>query len=489
MKTKGYFYFLLIWIFSLVFSNESGFSQEIYNMEDQREIFIDKKLIDKFENVTIKLCEPIPAEKILFFDKPWEGKFCGYITLIYDKGTYRLYYRGLPVSKQDGSVSEVTCYAESKDGIHFTKPSLGLFEVSGTRDNNVILANDPPFSHNFAPFIDEKPDIPKEERYKAVAGTFESGLFVFVSADGIHWKKISDKPILKGEKWQDYAFDSQNVVFWSVSEQKYILYFRTWNGPNDEYRWVSRTTSLDFLNWEKPMIMDKGDAPWEHIYTNQTAPYFNAPHIYISLSARFVPGCKVLSDEEIKSIGVDMDYSHDCSDVILMSSRGGNIYNRYFLNAFLKPEYPLENWVSRTNYPALGIVPANDYQMAFYIHKNYAQDTAHIQRYLLRIDGFSPLSAGYEEGYITTIPLTFKGNNLYLNFATSAVGYVNTEIQDKEGIPISKYEFDNSIMLKGNRINYKVSWKDTDDLSQLQGLPIRISFKMKDADIYAIQFK
>jgi len=489
MKISKFSTNLIVVGFLLIIFQHTGITEEIYNIENRREIFIDNKIIDKLENVSFKLCEPIPAEKVLYFDKPWEGKFSGYVTLIHDKDIYRLYYRGLPVSKSDGSNAEVTCYAESPDGIHFTKPSLGLFEIAGSRDNNVVLANNPPFSHNFAPFIDENPDVPKEERYKAVAGTFDSGLFVFVSADGIHWHKFSDKPILKGKSWKEFAFDSQNVAFWSISEQKYVLYFRTWNGPNDEYRWVSRTTSSDFLNWEKPVVMDKGNAPWEHIYTNQTVPYFNAPHIYVSLAARFVPGCKVLSDEEIKSIGVEIDYSHDCSDVIFMSSRGDNIYNRFFLNAFFKPEYPIESWVSRTNYPVRGIVPAGDYQMAFYIQKNYAQDTAYIQRYLLRLDGFSCLSAGYIEGIITTVPIIFKGDNLFLNFATSAAGYINIEIQDINGNPISGYEFSNSIPLKGNRINFKASWNNISNLSSLQGIPVRLSFKMKDTDLYAIQFK
>ncbi len=481
--------FILITCVAIIYINQISVSDEIYDLGNKREIFVDDKLIDKLENISFKLCEPIPAEKVLYFDKPWEGKFSGYVTLIHDKDIYRLYYRGLPVSKADGSNAEVTCYAESNDGIHFVKPSLGLYKVSETMDNNVILAKNQPFSHNFAPFLDEKPGIPEEERYKAVAGTFDSGLFTFISSDGIHWKKFSEKPILKGDNWKDFAFDSQNIAFWSHTEQKYVLYFRTWNGPGSEFRWVSRTTSEDFINWEKPVVMDKGNAPWEHIYTNQTSPYFNASHIYISLSARFVPGCKVLSDDEIKSIGVEVDYSHDCSDIILMTSRGGNKYDRFFQQAFLKPEYPLENWVSRTNYPVRGIVPANDYQMAFYVQKNYAQDSAHIQRYLLRIDGFSCLTAGAIKGYIQTKPIIFEGKNLYLNFATSAVGYIKVELQDLNKKTIPGYSLNDSNPVKGNRINYKVSWVEKDDISELKGTPIRLVFEMLDADLYAIQFQ
>jgi len=96
-----------------------------------------------------------------------------------------------------------------------------LFEVQGTRDNNVVLAGQPPFSHNFAPFLDTRPGLPGEQRYKALAGTSEKGLFGFVSADGLHWRKLGEAPLVtKG------AFDSQNVAFWSDAEQCYALYLR-----------------------------------------------------------------------------------------------------------------------------------------------------------------------------------------------------------------------------------------------------------------------
>jgi hypothetical protein len=35
--------------------------------------------------------------------------------------------------------------------------------------------------------------------------------------------------------------------------------------------------------------MDFGKTPVEHLYTNQTAPYFRAPHIYVAIAARFMP--------------------------------------------------------------------------------------------------------------------------------------------------------------------------------------------------------
>jgi hypothetical protein len=42
---------------------------------------------------------------------------------------------------QGSSSQEVTCYAESEDGINWKKPRLGLFEVNGSSANNIVFAD------------------------------------------------------------------------------------------------------------------------------------------------------------------------------------------------------------------------------------------------------------------------------------------------------------------------------------------------------------
>src|SRR5262249_3681436 len=121
----------------------------------QRELFVDRFLIDAMSGCSLVLQTPRPAEIAVKSDRPWEGwGSFAYTTVLKDGAKYRMYYRGTPNGVTDGSYEETTCYAESDDGIHWTKPDLGLFEVMGTKQNNVILAKMPPFSHNFAPIID-----------------------------------------------------------------------------------------------------------------------------------------------------------------------------------------------------------------------------------------------------------------------------------------------------------------------------------------------
>ncbi|MFC4871492.1 hypothetical protein [Negadavirga shengliensis] len=452
---------------------------------DQRELFVDRFLIENLESARLKMHPPIDEGQVFYFDKPWEGAFSAYVTIIHDGEVFRAYYRGVPTAGKDGNEAEVTCYAESRDGIEWHKPSLGIHEVNGVRDTNVILANAAPITHNFSPFLDKNPHAKGSEKFKALGGTSQSGLVAFVSSDGLNWKKLKEEPV-----FTQGVFDSQNVAFWSEKEKMYVCYFRTWTeGGYKGFRSVSRTTSKDFVHWTDPEPMGFGDKPYEHLYTQQTSPYFRAPHIYLAIGARFMPNRKVVSDEEAALLNVNPKYYNDCSDVVLMSSRGGSGYDREFMESFIRPGVGLQNWVSRSNYPALNVVQTGAHELSIYVNQDYAQPTAHLRRYSLRLDGFASLSAGYEGGEMLTKSFIFKGESLELNFSTSAAGEVRIELTDVEGNALPGFSLEDAQPLIGNEISRKVYWNGSSDVSALAGRPIKMRILLKDADLYAFRFQ
>ena len=447
----------------------------------QWELFVDRFLLDRLDGVELRLERPRDEGVALPLDLPWEGPFSAYSTVLHDGEQFRLYYRGVPTAGRDGRAAEVTCVAESRDGRTWSKPKLNIYPIGESKETNVILAGMPPFSHNFCPFIDQKPGTPPDERFKAVAGLGKSELHAFRSADGLHWTKMHDQPITTGG-----AFDSQNVVFWSPVEKQYLGYFRVFvNG----IRRISRTTSEDFLHWTKPVLMEYGDGPIEHLYTNQTHPYFRAPHLLIGIAARFMPGRQVLTAEETTAIGVNPGYFRDCSDAVLLSTRGGNRYDRTFPEGFITPGIGPQNSVSRTNYPALNVVQTGPTEMSLYVNQNYGQPTSHIRRYSLRLDGFSSLVAPYAGGEFVTKPFTFTGKALSVNFATSAAGGIRVELQDADGKPLPGYTLADSVETIGNEIDCLVRWQSGTDVSALAGKPIRLRAVMKDARLYSLQFQ
>lgn len=231
------------------------------------------------------------------------------------------------------------------------------------------------------------------------------------------------------------------------------------------------------------------EIPSNHLYTNQTQPYFRAPHVYVSTAARFMPGRRVLSSEQAEAIGVHPRYFGDTSDAVLMTSRGGTQFDRMFLEGFLRPGIGASNWVSRTNYPALNVVQTGPTEMSLYVNQDYGQPTAHLRRYSLRLDGFASVKAPFEGGSLTTKPLISEGDSLTLNFSTSAAGGILVEIQEADGSPIPGFTFEDAVETIGNEIERKVAWKQGGDVGSLAGRPVRLKFAMKDADLFAFQFR
>ena len=452
----------------------------------KRELFVDRFLIGESSELALEMKAPVDAGSVMKFDAPWEGRFSAYATVLQDTDRIRLYYRGIPEAGNDGSTSEVTCYAESQDGISWTKPNLGLFTLHGTKQNNVILANAAPVTHNFSPFIDSNPATESEKKYKALGGIEKSGLYAYASSDGIHWHRLKDTPIFKPKGW---VLDSQNVAFWSDLEQCYVLHFRS---SVNGIRAIAKTTSKNFTDWSAPIQMSYSDTasvePSHHLYTNQTHPYFRAPHIYFATAARFLPGRQVLSDEQAQAIDVHPKYFKDTSDSVFMSTRGTSSYDRTFLGALIKPGIGAVNWVSRSNYPVLNLIQTSAHEMSLFVNQNYGQSSAHLRRYSFRLDGIACLNAPYSGGQWTSKPLTFEGSKLSLNFATSAAGSIRIEIQNQDGIPLPGFTMNDSVELIGNELDRVASWRSNVLLDTLPQ-PIRLHMKMKDAELYSLQFQ
>lgn len=475
---------LALWCCAIAFAASEG--QDVIDLGDRRELFVDGYLIDKLQGA--ELCLQSPRDEGIAFplDRAWEGSFCAYFTIIRDGQKYRAYYRGLPAAGMEGARSEVTCYAESTDGKAWTKPNLGLVTHNGSTDNNIVVAEQP-FTHNFCPLLDDRPGVPANERYKALGGSAKSGLVAWASADGLRWRKLRDEPVItKG------AFDSQNVPLWSGTEKSYVCYYRVTVAG---VRRIARVTSLDFLHWSEPTLMEYGvlgdptaKVPIEHLYTNQTSPYFRAPHILLAIAARFLPGRRVLTPEQARQLGVDPGYFNDCSDGVLMSTRGGALYDRTFMEGFLRPGLGLSNWTSRTNYPALNVVQTGPAEMSLYVNQDYGQPTAHLHRYSMRLDGFASLRAR-RSGEMRTRPLTFSGKELELNFATSAAGGVRVEIQDAVGQPLPGFALADSLETIGNELERVVQWRQGSDLSKIAGKPVRLRFALTDADVFSFRFR
>jgi hypothetical protein len=451
------------------------------------ELMIDDYLIEQMDDTSLQLQTP---QKMPQARSPLIG---GYTTVIKDGDLYRAIYRANDPNYTgkhfDGDRGVMTCYAESRDGHEWTFPELGLFDLGGSRTNNIIL-HETPACHTFAPFLDTRPGVPPSERFKALAGLHDEairvtrsldpealapdtkgGLYAFASPDCIHWRKISPEPVIPSAAAGDFGFDSQNVSFWSETEGCYVCYFRSWQMQNgqsftwtaDLLRTIRRVTSQDYRTWSDPQELFPNE-PNEHLYTSQTHPYFRAPHIYIATPTRF------------------MASRGESTDILFMTARGNAPYTRTFKEAFIRPGPDSSRWGNRANYVALNVVPTGPAEMSI-----YHDHSGH--RFVLRTDGFASVHAGYTRGEMLTRPFTFTGAELILNLSTSAAGSMRVEIQDAEGRSLPGFGLDDCTEMIGDDIARTVLWKQGSDVSALAGQSVRLRFAMKEADLFSLQFR
>jgi len=459
---------------------------EIKEIGSRIEPLFDEWLISNTDNVSLKLQHPVPEEVVFEFDEEWEGNTCGYVTVFKDKDVFKMYYRASTYDFRAGKESHpaFVCYAESSDGIKWTRPKLNIIEFNGSKKNNIIWTGTG--SHNFAPFIDTNPAVKENEKYKAVGAydeTGQNGLFGFASKDGINWELMKNTPIIQESKY--VKFDSQNLVFYDNLKNLYIAYHRGWiEGDYNGFRVIMRSESGDFENWSESQFLEyEGDIRQEHLYTNAIAPYFRAPHIYIGFPKRFVP----------ERHEVEHEYN-GVSDGVLMTSRDGKKWKRW-QEAFIRPGIQPERWINRNNMTAWGLLvtksklnPGID-EISLYSSEAYYTDKNRLRRFTIRLDGFVSINATGKQGQFITHPIIFDGNNLVLNYSTSAAGLIKVEIQDLEGKPVDNYSINDCHEIYGDAIEEEVSWKDGYDLSKLRGKPVRLRFVMNDADLYSIRFK
>lgn len=443
-------------------------AKPMVDIGSRTEMFVDDWLIDGMKGLFPRLQPPIKREVVLTFDKPWEGSASAYMTVFQDGKKIRLYYRGHCVT--DIGSDQVTCYAESADGIHFTRPVLGLYEFEGSKENNIVFQG--LLSHNFSPFLDANPNAKPDERYKAVAGlsTEGGGLCGLTSPDGIHWRQIGDKPLIT-----DGVFDSLNVAFWDSLTKCYRLYSRYMAGG---VRAIQSATSKDFVHWTAQQPNDYGaGVPLEQFYTNATTPCPGAPHIYLSFPKRFLPERKRVAEHP--DVGV--------SDAMFMSSRDGVHWDRTFGEAWVRPGLDQLNWTDRNNMPATGIVATSPDEFSMYISEHYDAADNRLRRMTIRRNGFASIYAGADGGEFVTRPLTFTGKYLVINYSTSAAGSVQIEIQTAAGEPIEGHALSDMAPLYGDELDAVVAWKTGSDLSSLIGKPVRFRFVLKDADLFALR--
>ena len=339
---------LLVMIFVI---GLSVLAAEPINIGSRLELFVDHHVVDRTTGgVELYVHRPKPEEVVLVTGKPWEGNTSAYYTLFQDGDLYRMYYRGSNFDQSTKKVThdEVTCYAESRDGIHWTRPELGLYEFNGSKKNNIVW--DGIGTHCFVVFKDSSPKAPPEARYRAISRgrpQGEKGLY------NLPVFRVPEGQVLRieGTLCNDRVIPYQGPMdpIWKIG--LYREYHRIFAGG---VRAIMTGTSSDFVNWTDPVLLEYPGSLNDHLYTNAVQPYARAPHILLGFPTRYLP-------EEGSRV-----------EPVLMASHDGRSFHRWPKAVILK-DAPQDRGGNRSNYMTWGILslPGKRKELAMYASEAY----------------------------------------------------------------------------------------------------------------------
>ena len=449
------------------------------NIGSRMEMLIDDALIASTDGLRFELNRPMPRNVAIRADKPWESIGSLVYNSVFEwNGQYHLYYRATgPGNKGDRDMLQYICYACSKDGIQWEKPELGIYDYQGSTANNILMGGD--ICHNFTPFPDRNPACPPQQAVKALAG-YDHAVYIFVSADGLHFDRLTDQPALTSGQ---FAFDSQNVLFYDAPRGVYRIYARYWEKNVRErlegtgVRAIMSSESKDCLTWSEPVPNEYVNGEWEHLYTNATTNCPGAEHMLISMPMRF-------AEKRTRSL---IKLSEGMSDAIFMTSRDGVRWDRRFMDSLVGGGLDERGWTQRCNMPATGILRTGN-EFSFFITRHYSWDDVYVQRFTVPEFRFASLRADGVTGVAATKPIVFDGGKLYVNARTAVTGSLRAEIINPEtNLPFEGFSLDDCEPFFGDALSDALIFRGG-DLTAMAGKPVVLRFSLLLGELYAFRF-
>lgn len=476
-------------------------SKDFIDIGNTKQLFIDDEIIETSNDVEFVMHSPFPTgDVILESDLPHEsgGYVYLYSSVLKDPidNKVKIWYDYFkPKSEDPYDHDRHIAYAESTDGINFSKPQFGLYELNGSKENNVVI---PGVIGGSSVWID--PNATHKDRYKTQAKVYPSGKFYMHSSpDGINWNLYADiNP--------QGPHDTQTIIFWDKRLQKYLFYGRHFmENQGIRERGVRRAViGNDFTE-----IHNTGLALWSDIkdkskYSDimevgNTVDYYGAtvfPYegIYLMLAQAFwhwVPNTVYQGTGEPGMRDVRLAYSKNSIDFRRIGNR----------KAFMTPGL-LGNFDSKQIWAMPNPIIMDDEIWFYYCGVNWdragrvdskslsGRKEAGIGRAILRLDGFVSADVPYSgKGEIITKPIKFSGDILEVNANTGAGGAIRLEILDKDGHPIPGFSKEECEWIVGNSVRHIVKWQGKKELKSLNGEVVRLRFLMRDCELYAFQFK
>jgi hypothetical protein len=510
----------------------AGVPQPVPDSPFTTELFLDNAMIEVTPGVSRRLHQPKKhlLNPVVRNDRWCEGNNIQPYTTMFDSEDklFKMWARcgsDWKSSYLDGHGAYML-YFTSKDGVHWDKPDLGVTEIAGRRDHNIVFTSDmvtptdPALARGKPGFVvPNRPIAPQgkkaffwsvnkhphpanaDEKFVAVAivQDHRRGAHIVTSPDGIHWKCASapfwQTPNDVSEKGDDCLMH----LMYDDAKRKWVLYRRII--PEFSERMIAIESDCD-----RPAV-DRYNRSYAYAESDDLREWKN--HRFILAMDADDPAdtelyqfaCHQFGSIYVGYLSIYYLRRPQPIDVHLAVSRDGLNFTRVCRGAPFIPSGQLGYY----DYMAMACsqpkpIIVDDIVYFYYVAANFPHDAdiGSTDPGVLRCsaalatfkrDRFASLeTSSLDQGpcRMITKPFAVRHPKLFLNAATWQKGSIRVEALTRDWQPIAGFAEPQSRGIQGDALDHPVRWKDNADLTKLLGQEIRLKFYMTRARLHAM---
>lgn len=450
---------------------------EVIPIDVGRQLLVDDFLIESTTlRRTFHTARYFEGNPVLRPDRPWERRASSTGAMVYSDGVW--YDYAAQLYKMWYCTPGGTGYATSVDGIHWTKPELDV--QPGT---NIVMGNRRGSSTTWLDWQEADPS----RRYKTV---YSQGhlkpLTLHFSADGVHWNSaVTDSP----------AAADRTTIFWNPFRKVWVVSLRD-HTPGNATTVFGRGRKLPgtlvrFRSYhEAPDLITA-----LHWKPEEVVPWTGADRLDATrLELNVRPELYNLDAVAYESLLVGLfsiwrgqpDGRPKLNDIVLGFSRDGFHWDRPSRRPFIPVSEDKNDWNwGNVQSAGGGFLVVGD-RLFFYVSgRSGVNGEIHSTGMAtLRRDGFASMEAGDTEGMLTTRPVRFRGNRLFVN-VNSVSGILAAEILDTANQVIPPFTRGDCRPVHLDSTQCEISWKAAPNLSSVAGKPVKIRFYLRNGQLYS----
>jgi hypothetical protein len=327
-----------------------------------------------------------------------------------------------------------------------------------------------------------------------------------ISPDGLHWTPHSQRPICRGSDVITGYFDA--------GRRRYVAFPKiaaSVHGFRRRCFWL--ITSGDFETWTEPRLVlapDEADDAGAAARIEPVRPLLDVPDDaalirteFYGVGAYVAESCTV-AFPWVFTVSNNARYGNQegPGELQLAASRDLVHWERPFRSPCV-PRGALGAWDCGFFTTAARALRVGDEIRLYYGGSNYthgtpclyrAEGTGRGTRYTGAIglatwplDRFVSVDGPKSGGTLTTVPLAYTGRRLEINAVARPGGRNVDELRDASGAPLEG--LGPSDPFTGDSLRHTVTWSGSQRVDRWAGRPVRLTFRLFDAELYSFAFR